>query len=59
MGLRTDEGVALSELSALEIPSDRLDGLGDRIAVRDARLYATKQGRPVLDRLVAILADSA
>jgi putative oxygen-independent coproporphyrinogen III oxidase len=57
MGLRTYEGVALSELSALS-----LDGLADLIAadlvILDAdRLRATPSGRLVLDRVTQILSQ--
>jgi putative oxygen-independent coproporphyrinogen III oxidase len=56
MGLRTVEGVALSELVSL-----RMSALPDLIAqgyvvVSGERLIATEAGRPVLDRLTASLA---
>lgn len=58
MGLRTVEGVALAELSPLEIPPPRLAGLADLGLVRleAGRLIATAEGRPVLDRLTAEIA---
>jgi coproporphyrinogen III oxidase-like Fe-S oxidoreductase len=57
MGLRTYEGVALSELSALS-----LDGLADLIAadlviLGADRLRATPSGRLVLDRVTQILSQ--
>ncbi len=57
MGLRTAEGVALADLTALEIPAARLTDLGDLVAVSGGRLRATPAGRPVLDRIIAELAD--
>ena len=56
MGLRTVEGVALAELTPLAIPEDRLAALEMLVARRDGRLIATREGRPVLDRVIAELA---
>jgi oxygen-independent coproporphyrinogen-3 oxidase len=56
MGLRTDEGVALAELEPLSLT--KLSDLQDAGFVRQAegRLYASAQGRPVLDRVIQELA---
>ncbi len=56
MGLRTVEGVPLAELQPL--PLSKLPDLEEAGFVRRAngRLYATRQGRPVLDRVIAELA---
>jgi oxygen-independent coproporphyrinogen-3 oxidase len=56
MGLRTVEGVALAELDPLGLP--RLPDLQEAGFVRLAggRLFATAQGRPVLDRVIRELA---
>ncbi len=59
MGLRTVEGVALSDLAALHIPLARFDALEGLAAVQGGRLTVTAKGRPVLDRIVADLADGA
>jgi putative oxygen-independent coproporphyrinogen III oxidase len=59
MGLRTVEGVALSDLAALPVPLGRIEALEGFAAVRDGRLTVTAKGRPVLDRIVADLADGA
>ncbi len=60
MGLRTLEGVALTELAPLEIPAARLADLAALGLVRldgeNGRLIATGAGRPVLDRLTAEIA---
>jgi oxygen-independent coproporphyrinogen-3 oxidase len=57
-GLRITEGVALSEVAALEIPPGRIAGLVELGLLADApgRLRATPAGRLVLDRLTAELA---
>jgi oxygen-independent coproporphyrinogen-3 oxidase len=57
MGLRTVEGVALAELQPL--PLSKLADLHQAgfVRVADGRLYATAQGRPVLDRVIQELAD--
>ncbi len=57
MGLRTVEGVAVAELAPLNISPGRLTGLKDLVAVTKGRLIATPAGRPVLDRVIAELAD--
>ncbi|MGI8840359.1 MAG: radical SAM family heme chaperone HemW [Caulobacteraceae bacterium] len=59
MGLRTVEGVALSDLNPLRIPPERIEALGGFIDARSGRLAVTAKGRPVLNRLTAILADGA
>jgi oxygen-independent coproporphyrinogen-3 oxidase len=56
MGLRTTEGVALSELAPLKLqalPELMAQGL---IFAAGKRIVASRQGRPVLDRLTAELA---
>ena len=58
MGLRTVEGVTLTDLAALRIPAARIEALGGLVCNRDGRLTVTPKGRPVLDRIVADLADS-
>ncbi len=59
MGLRTVEGVALSDLAALRIPPDRIEALENFAVVRGGRLLVTAKGRPVLDRVIADLANGA
>lgn len=59
MGLRTLEGVALADLTPLAIPDGRIADLTGFVEKRAGRLAATARGRPVLDRLVAELADAA
>jgi oxygen-independent coproporphyrinogen-3 oxidase len=61
MGLRTDEGVALSELAPLAFDAAVVDSLvGERLLTRAAgRLIATRRGRTVLDRITLDLAASA
>ena len=60
MGLRTSEGVALSDLApiGLSAADARLADFADAglVAVRDGRLFASLDGRRVLDRLIADLA---
>ena len=61
MGLRTVEGVAFAELGPIGLqPGDTrvadFAALG-LVDVRDGRLFATPDGRRVLDRLTADLAD--
>jgi oxygen-independent coproporphyrinogen-3 oxidase len=56
MGLRTVEGVPLAELHPLplaKLPDLEQDGF---VRVGKGRLYATAQGRPVLDRVIRELA---
>lgn len=59
MGLRILEGVAISDLAPLNIPFRRMGQLEGLVEVRDDRLVATRRGRPVLDRLIAELADAS
>jgi oxygen-independent coproporphyrinogen-3 oxidase len=59
MGLRTLDGVDLGELSPLAIPEGRLASLEGFVERRGGRLAATARGRPVLDHIVARLADAA
>lgn len=56
LGLRVDEGVYLGDLEPLRLA--RLADLRDAgfVAVKGGRLFATAQGRPVLDRVIAELA---
>ena len=56
--LRTDEGVTHSELAALAIPAERIERFEDFVTRRGDRLVATPRGRPVLDRVIAELADA-
>ena len=59
MGLRTDEGVAMTDLAPLGLaasPDATHEGL---LVIRSARLVATARGRPVLDHLIGqLLADA-
>jgi oxygen-independent coproporphyrinogen-3 oxidase len=57
MGLRTVEGVSLAELAPL--PLSKLSDLAEAgfVRVGDDRLFATAQGRPVLDRVIRELAN--
>jgi putative oxygen-independent coproporphyrinogen III oxidase len=61
MGLRTSEGVAFADLAPIGLGQGdpRLGGFADAglIQVRADRLHATLDGRRVLDRLIANLAD--
>jgi putative oxygen-independent coproporphyrinogen III oxidase len=59
MGLRTLEGVELADLAPLQIPEGRISDLAGFVERRAGRLAATARGRPVLDRIVAELADAA
>ena len=61
MGLRTVEGVALTELAALAIDPAMIATMADvgLIQSRPGRLVATAAGRAVLDRLTLELAESA
>jgi len=56
LGLRTVEGVALTDLAALDLTA-RVDGLvGDGfLALADGRVAATATGRPVLDAVLKAL----
>jgi oxygen-independent coproporphyrinogen-3 oxidase len=58
MGLRTVEGVALADLAPLAIPPSRFEALQGLVRCTRDRLVATSAGRPVLDRVIAELADS-
>jgi hypothetical protein len=59
MGLRTHEGVAMTDLAPLAIPPARFDALAGFLEIRDDRLAATASGRPVLDHLIATLASAS
>ena len=59
MGLRTVEGVARADLEPLAIAPARLADLDGFVRLTDERLVATARGRPVLDRIIAELADAA
>jgi putative oxygen-independent coproporphyrinogen III oxidase len=61
MGLRTIEGVALAELEPLGLEVGALGELQNAglLLVVGGRLFATRRGRPVLDRLTVELAQSA
>ena len=56
LGLRTVEGVALSDLAALDLTM-RVEGLVEDgfLAVADGRVAATATGRPVLDAVLKAL----
>jgi oxygen-independent coproporphyrinogen-3 oxidase len=56
MGLRTVEGVDLAELAPLGVSPTRVAALWPMVRLEDGRLFATAQGRPVLDRVIAELA---
>jgi oxygen-independent coproporphyrinogen-3 oxidase len=59
MGLRTIEGVRLSDLAPLGIDAARLahfEGLAELV---DGRVLITAKGRPVLDRIIRDLAHGA
>ncbi len=56
MGLRTDEGVAWSDLAPLAIPEARIAALEGYLVLTEGRLMATRRGRPVLDHLIGELA---
>lgn len=57
LGLRTHEGVAITELAALAMEPGRINDLthGGFIITDNGRLVATAQGRAVLDRITAEL----
>ncbi len=60
MGLRTDEGVALTELGALRLDPVTVEQLRDgALLERGERLIVTRRGRAVLDRITLELAQSA
>ena len=56
MGLRTVEGVDLTELAPLRIATERMESMDRWIEMKCGRLYATELGRPVLDRIISELA---
>ncbi len=57
MGLRTVEGVGLDELALLGVSERTAARLGELVEVTRGRLTVTARGRPVLDSVVAALAD--
>ncbi len=59
MGSRTLDGVALSDLRALRIDPLRVAALKPLATAANDRLVVTTQGRPLLDRIVAELANGA
>jgi putative oxygen-independent coproporphyrinogen III oxidase len=59
MGLRTVEGVPVADLAPLAMPASRIESLGPLVRWRRGRLVATPAGRPVLDRVIAELAEGA
>jgi putative oxygen-independent coproporphyrinogen III oxidase len=61
MGLRTDEGVGLSELAALRLDPAMIEQFRDAgmLEATSGRLIATHQGRALLDRITLELAQSA
>ena len=59
MGLRTLEGVAMSELAPLAIDDAAIAALDGLAGVVDGRLIVAASGRPVLDRIVRELAHGA
>ena len=56
MGLRTDEGVALADLTVLQIPAATIDSLYGFVVVDSERMHVTRKGRAVLDYLLGELA---
>jgi oxygen-independent coproporphyrinogen-3 oxidase len=59
MGLRTIEGVRLSELAPLGIDAARLAHVEGLAELVDGRVLITAKGRPVLDRIIRDLAHGA
>jgi oxygen-independent coproporphyrinogen-3 oxidase len=59
MGLRTVEGVNLTELAPLSISEARIAAFQDLLENRQGWLIATSRGRAVLDSLIAHLAEGA
>jgi putative oxygen-independent coproporphyrinogen III oxidase len=55
LGLRVDEGVPLADLAALALARLAELEAGGFVRVADGRIFATAQGRPVLDRVIAEL----
>jgi oxygen-independent coproporphyrinogen-3 oxidase len=58
MGLRTVEGVSTDDLAPLNIPAQRIDQFQGLAEIHQGRFVATARGRPVLDRIIAELADA-
>jgi oxygen-independent coproporphyrinogen-3 oxidase len=58
MGLRTHEGVPLTDLAPLSIPHGRLELMAPWTRIEGGRLIPTPAGRPVLDRVIAELAGA-
>ena len=56
MGLRTDEGVALTDLTVLQIPDAKIESLGGFVFIARERMHVTRKGRSVLDYLLGELA---
>ena len=59
MGLRTTEGVGLTELAPLGIDPARLAAFEGLAKLVDGRVLITPEGRPVLDRIIRDLAHGA
>ncbi len=59
MGLRTVEGVRLTDLTPLGLSDVSLAAFPDLLEIRGGSLIATSQGRPVLDSLIARLAEGS
>jgi putative oxygen-independent coproporphyrinogen III oxidase len=59
MGLRTLEGVRLTELAPLGVDAARLARFEGLARLVDGRVLITAEGRPVLDRIVRDLAHGA
>ncbi len=59
MGLRTVEGVNLTELAPLSLSEARIAAFQDFLENRQGWLIATSRGRAVLDSLIAHLAEGA
>jgi oxygen-independent coproporphyrinogen-3 oxidase len=57
MGLRTVEGVGLADLAPLAIAAVRITELEGLVQIREGRMVATDEGRPVLDTLIRRLGD--
>jgi oxygen-independent coproporphyrinogen-3 oxidase len=59
MGLRTLEGVPLSDLEDLHLSRGRMAALAGYLEVSGGHLIATGRGRPVLDRIIGELTCAA
>jgi oxygen-independent coproporphyrinogen-3 oxidase len=59
MGLRTTEGVRMSELGELHLNAARLVDFDGWLQIEGGRLIATDRGRAVLDHLVSELTSAA